>query len=274
MRITETAACKHAAGRRVQVSKDSRAGRGLRDQGLEDRPHGQESVAAIPVMVEPVEAEIPLRVAPVETRHVAVASNLRRRTEGNDRELALLAGIRGAIGEQPRKVRRHPWPRRIIGRNQRLQFPRSESASEVEELVLHHLHDTGFGFHDREVLRGDIGMVPVETAGGDHLGEALGVVDREGRGGQGAGPHHEITKCAELRDFSGLDALHQGREVPVMQRAEIIRGWILLTNDGQRMIRLTKGRVFFGIAHRKSPMLRYSLRVANASGLSGQSSLP
>lgn len=41
--------------------------------------NGEEAIVRIPVVVEPIQVEVPLGTVPVEVRHVAVAINLRDR---------------------------------------------------------------------------------------------------------------------------------------------------------------------------------------------------
>jgi len=41
--------------------------------------NGEEAIVVIPVVVEPIEVQVPLGIVPVEIRHVAVAAHLRDR---------------------------------------------------------------------------------------------------------------------------------------------------------------------------------------------------
>ncbi len=41
--------------------------------------NGKEAIVRIPVVVEPIQVEVPLGIVPVEVRHVAVAIDLRDR---------------------------------------------------------------------------------------------------------------------------------------------------------------------------------------------------
>lgn len=70
------------SGSRVKGSKLQTRGQRARVLLVANR---QEAEAVTPDALEPAEVQNPLRVVPEEARHAAVATDLRRGTEGNHR---------------------------------------------------------------------------------------------------------------------------------------------------------------------------------------------
>ena len=199
----------------------------------------------------PVKAEVPLRTVPEEARHAATETDPRHRTEGDDRKLPLFVGMIRTVLEQLRKTRRCPGIRGVIRLNCRLRVIRGDVAIEVEQLPL--VRDDTLAHH-RKFVGGDIWIVPVTTAVGNHLGKRLCVVDGEGCGsGKGRGQTEHGTECHKVWQRARFDALHQSGQIPIVQSAEIGRARTLLSDHGQCVSRLPKRRIS-GVAVHRNPL--------------------
>jgi len=159
---------------RMKASKFQRdKSKGLRHRDL---ANSEEATDRTPAADPPTEAEAPLGAAPAETRHTAVAIDLRDRAQTRNRIFALLLRVFGSEGEDVLDLGCRP---RICGIGRfdfLLRILRRDVVIEVE--VSGFVCDDAFAL-DRESLRGDVVILPVVVTGGDHLLERLAVVDGE-----------------------------------------------------------------------------------------------
>lgn len=119
-----------------------------------------------------------------------------------------------------------------------------DHAVEVEQAGLD-FNDAAIRFlcYKREPLGGDVVVLPVVLAGGDHRFERLPVVDgqTEGLGRQGVQLQHRPERLA-VRDRAELDGLREIGEITVVQSAVVVGGKALLIQNGQRMASLSGSR--------------------------------
>ncbi len=162
---------EHTPGIRAQVSEGPSA-ESLDLRGRGQFANGQEADAATPDAVPPIEVEVAPGAVPAEVRHVAVAADLRDGTQSDNRILTLLVGVFFPEGKQVLDFTRLP-ARKLDSID---IVPRLGRAVEVENLDLE-LLDAG-ALH-REFLRGDVVILPVIAAGGNHLVERAAVVHRK-----------------------------------------------------------------------------------------------
>ena len=172
--VTEVTETTEAADPRVQGE--------LKPQELKSQrallADGEETVARIPAVAEPVEAQPAVAgVAPEET-DVAVALRVGPDgAEGHDRELALSLGVLGAEGEQLDHGGRAQAQAVHLGQHFLVGGDAVQADEDGLDRLLTRTH--------REVLRDDVGVGVVVATTGHHIGQGLAVVDGEREGGSG-----------------------------------------------------------------------------------------